>query len=234
MSGSPTRASCTNIRKSASNCWLAAIGLLTRCDTEAWVHLYEDLGEKVFGQAHGQYGVSLWDRERRTVYLARDRIGISPLFYAEVDGWLLWASEIKSLLASGMISAAAGRSRPRLFLQLLLRADAAHLVSRAFTRCHPAISSASAKAGGRSSVTGISIFPIKGAERRFANDDEAAEELEAVLRTAIRRRLCGEVPLSCYISGGLDSTVILGLSSQEKGEPIPSFTISLNRFGPLG
>src|SRR6516165_9383616 len=79
--------------------------LLTRCDTEAWVHLYEDLGEQVFFQAHGQFGVSLWDRNRRTVYLARDRIGISPLFYTEADGWLLWASEIKSLLASGMITA---------------------------------------------------------------------------------------------------------------------------------
>ena len=53
-----------------------------------------------------------------------------------------------------------------------------------------------------------------------------------MLRAAVRRRLCGEVPLSCYISGGLDSTVILGLSSQEKGEPIPSFTISLDRSGP--
>jgi asparagine synthase (glutamine-hydrolysing) len=56
--------------------------------------------------------------------------------------------------------------------------------------------------------------------------------LEALLRGAVRRRLCGEVPLSCYISGGLDSTVILGISSQEKGEPIPSFTISLNGSGP--
>ncbi len=75
-------------------------------------------------------------------------------------------------------------------------------------------------------------FPDNGSERRFGTDDEAAAELEAVLRAAVRRRLCGEVPLSCYISGGLDSTVILGLSSQEKGEPIPSFTISLNRSGP--
>ncbi len=56
--------------------------------------------------------------------------------------------------------------------------------------------------------------------------------MEDVLRGAIRRRLCGEVPLSCYISGGLDSTVILGLSSQERGEPIPSFTIGLDGSGP--
>jgi asparagine synthase (glutamine-hydrolysing) len=205
--------------------------LLTRCDTEAWVHLYEDLGEKVFGEAHGQFGVSLWDRDRRTVYLARDRIGISPLFYAEVDGWLLWASEIKSLLASGMI-----KPRP----------DVRGIDYSFNFFCAPT---------NRTTFEGIQSlppghflrvrdgrvtlqrywdldFPDRGEERRFENDDKAAEELEAVLRGAIRRRLCGEVPLSCYISGGLDSTIVLGLSTQEKGEPIPSFTISLNRSGP--
>ena len=131
--------------------------LLTHCDTEAWVHLYEDLGEKVFGQTHGQYGVSLWDRERRTVYLARDRIGISPLFYAEADGWFLWASEIKSLLASGLIEARPDiRGLDYFFNFFCLRLGAPP--SRASTRCRPAISSASARADGRSSATGISIF----------------------------------------------------------------------------
>jgi asparagine synthase (glutamine-hydrolysing) len=205
--------------------------LLTRCDTEAWVHLYEDHGEKVFDLARGQYGVSLWDRKNRTVYLARDRIGISPLFYAEVDGWLLWASEIKSLLASGMIA-----PRPDVrgldyffnFFCMPTRRTVFEGVQSLppghFLRVHE----------GRLTLQRYwdLDFPDRGSERQFADDDKAAAELEDVLRGAIRRRLCGEVPLSCYISGGLDSTVILGLSSQEKGEPIPSLTISLDRSGP--
>jgi asparagine synthetase B (glutamine-hydrolysing) len=77
----------------------------TRCDTECWVHLYEDVGEGVFHQARGQFSTALWDRTRRKLLLARDRVGIGPLFYTEVDGWLLWASEIKGLLASGMVEA---------------------------------------------------------------------------------------------------------------------------------
>jgi asparagine synthase (glutamine-hydrolysing) len=205
--------------------------LLTRCDTEAWVHLYEDLGEQVFFQAHGQFGVSLWDRNRRTVYLARDRIGISPLFYTEADGWLLWASEIKSLLASGMITA-----RPDVRgLDYFFNFFCAPNERTAFEGIHSVPQGHFIRIqGGKRTVQQYwdLEFPDNGAERRFDSDDQAAAELEAVLRAAVRRRLCGEVPLSCYISGGLDSTVILGLSTQEKGEPIPSFTISLDRCAP--
>lgn len=205
--------------------------LRTHCDTEAWVHLYEDLGEKVFGQAHGQFGVSLWDRERRTVYLARDRIGISPLFYAEVDGWFLWASEIKGLLASGLISARPDLRGLDYFFNFFC-APQRRTVFEGIQSLPP---------GHYVRIRDGRItlqrywdldFPDCGAERDFHSNDKAAEELEAVLRAAVRRRLCGEVPLSCYISGGLDSTVILGLSSQERGEPIDSFTISLKRSGP--
>ena len=205
--------------------------LRTRCDTEAWVHLYEDLGEKVFGEARGQFGVSLWDRPRRTVYLARDRIGISPLFYAQADGWLLWASEIKGLLASGLIA-----PRPDLRgIDYFFNFFCAPQQRTVFEGIH------SLPPGHYACIRDGRItvqrywdldFPDRGTERRFDSDDKAAAELEAVLRAAVRRRLCGEVPLSCYISGGLDSTVILGLSSQERGQPIDSFTISLKRCGP--
>jgi asparagine synthase (glutamine-hydrolysing) len=205
--------------------------LLTRCDTEAWVHLYEDQGEKVFDHAYGQFGVSLWDRNKRTVLLGRDRIGISPLFYAEADGWLLWASEIKSLLASGLLEA-----RPDVrgidyffnFFSLPSRRtlfEGIHsLPPGHYARVHE----------GRIALHRYwdLDFPDAGAEKRYDNPEKAAEELEMLLRGAVRRRLVGEVPLSCYLSGGLDSTVLLGLSSQERGEPIASFTIGLDKSGP--
>jgi asparagine synthase (glutamine-hydrolysing) len=66
--------------------------LATRCDTEAWVHLYEDRGLGMFEEARGQFAVSLWDRKTRTLILGRDRVGICPLYYAQADGWLLWGS----------------------------------------------------------------------------------------------------------------------------------------------
>ena len=79
--------------------------LATRCDTEAWVHLFEDHGEGVFHRARGQFAVSLWDRRARTLFLGRDRVGICPLFYAQADGWLIWGSEVKAILAAGLVTA---------------------------------------------------------------------------------------------------------------------------------
>src|SRR5262245_16452930 len=76
----------------------------THCDTELWVHRYEELKENVFRASLGQFAVALWDRSARTLFLARDRMGICPLFYCEADGWLLWGSEIKALLASGLVA----------------------------------------------------------------------------------------------------------------------------------
>ena len=63
------------------------------------------VGEAMFEKARGQFAVSLWDRNTRTLILGRDRVGICPLYYTEVDGWLLWGSEIKALLASGLVAA---------------------------------------------------------------------------------------------------------------------------------
>lgn len=205
--------------------------LRTRCDTEAWVHLYEDLGEKVFDVACGQFGVSLWDRKKRTVFLGRDRVGISPLFYAEADGWLLWASEIKGLLASGLIDARPDVRGIDFFFNFFCLPNRRTLFEGIhslppghFARIHD----------GHLKIQRYwnLDFPDAGSEKRYGNPDAAAADLEALLRGAIRRRLVGEVPLSCYISGGLDSTVILGLSSQERGEPIPSLTIGLDKSGP--
>lgn len=205
--------------------------LRTHCDTEAWVHLYEDFGEQVFDHARGQFGVSLWDARNRSLLLGRDRFGISPVFYAEVDGWLIWASEIKGILASGMIDA-----RPDLKgLDCFFNFFAMPQTRTCFEgiRCLPP--------GHFIKVSNGSLamrkywdfdYPDAGDERRFQSIEGAAEELEELLRGAVRRRLVGEMPMCCYISGGLDSTTILGLSGQEHQQPLPSFTIGLDHSGP--
>ena len=102
--------------------------LATRCDTELWVHLYEDLGEEMFRKARGQFAVALWDRKARTLILGRDRVGICPLYYTVVDGWLLWGSEIKALLVLGDGRRAAGPEGHRPVLPHVLRRDDAHVL----------------------------------------------------------------------------------------------------------
>ncbi len=92
----------------------------------------------MFAKARGQFAVSLWDRNTRTLILGRDRVGICPLYYTEVDGWLLWGSEVKALLASGMVAAKADvRGIDHLFT--FFCAGTSRTSSRASTRCPPAI-----------------------------------------------------------------------------------------------
>jgi asparagine synthase (glutamine-hydrolysing) len=205
--------------------------LATRCDTEAWVHLYEDLGEAMFDKARGQFAVSLWDRSSRTLILGRDRVGICPLYYTEVDGWLLWGSEVKALLASGLVTA---RPDP---------AGIDHLFNffcAGTTRTYfDGIKSLPPGHYLRIRDGRVEMrkywdldFPDAGQERRLDDPSPLVDEFEGLLRQAVERRLRGDVPVVSYISGGLDSTVVLGLSSRHRGEAVPSFTIGLDRAGP--
>lgn len=205
--------------------------LATRCDTEAWVHLYEDHGEGMLEHARGQFAVSLWDRRQRTLVLGRDRVGICPLYYAERDGWLLWGSEIKALLASGLVEARPDvrgvdhlfsffcSGTTRTFFEGVKSLPPGH-----FLRVRD----------GRIELRKYwdLDFPDAGEEVRVADPSVLVDELEHHLRTAVERRLRGDVPVVSYISGGLDSTVVLGLSSWHRRRAVPSFTIGLENAGP--
>ncbi len=205
--------------------------LSTRCDTEAWVHLYEDLGERMFDEARGQFAVSLWDRKNRTLILGRDRMGICPLYYARADGWLLWGSEIKAILASGMVRAESDvRGVDHLFT--FFCAGTTRTFFQGIDSLPP---------GHFLSVNGDRVakklywdldFPDAGQERRLDDPTPLVEELQSHLETAVERRLRSDVPVVTYISGGLDSTVVLGLCSRLRREPIPAFTVGLDRAGP--
>lgn len=206
--------------------------LKTHCDTEAWAHLYEDQGEQVFREARGQFAACIWDRRERKLLLGRDRAGIAPLYYATVDGWLLWSSEIRGLLASGMLPVEADRRGLDYYFNFF---------------CLP--TDRTCFAGIRMLPPGHQMivnegqiqrqcywdldFPDAGEERTFANLDDAEQELERLLQDSVSRRLVSEVPVCCYISGGLDSTTVLGLVSRARQQPIQSFSISLKNSGPI-
>jgi len=205
--------------------------LATRCDTELWVHLYEDMGERFFDKARGQFAVALWDRNRRTLVLGRDRVGICPLYYTQVDGWLLWGSEIKALLASGMVDARPDAKGIDLFFNTFCAGT-----TRTFFEGIKSI-----PPGHYLRVQDGRIelkrywdldFPDAGQERRLDDPAPLVDELEFLMRQATERRLRGDVPVVSYISGGLDSTVVLGLSSRQRGSAVPSFTIGLDNAGP--
>jgi asparagine synthase (glutamine-hydrolysing) len=205
--------------------------LATRCDTEAWVHLYEDLGEGMFAQARGQFAVSLWDRGTRSLILGRDRIGICPLYYTQADGWLLWGSEIKALLASGLVAA---RPDPRGVDHLFTFFCAG--TTRSFFEGISSLPPGHYLKIHDGRVTKHRYwdldFPDRGCERRLDKPAPLVDELEALLQQAVERRLRSDVPVVSYISGGLDSTVVLGFCSRHRGTAIPAFTVGLDKAGP--
>ena len=186
----------------------------------------------MFAKARGQFAVSLWDRNTRTLILGRDRVGICPLYYTELDGWLLWGSEIKALLASGMV---AGQARlrgidhlftffcagtTRTFFEGVQSLPPGHYLRIRDGRVDQAqVLGPRLSRRGRRSAGSTTPRPL-------------VDELEALLQQAVERRLRSDVPVVSYISGGLDSTVVLGICSRHRGEPIPSFTIGLDRAGP--
>ena len=205
--------------------------LATRCDTEAWVHLYEDHGTATFEHARGQFAVSLWDRARRTLLLGRDRVGICPLYYAQADGWLLWGSEVKALLASGLVEARPDPAGVDHFFHFFCAGT-----TRTFfegVKSLPPGHFLEAR-DGRIEVRQYwdLDFPDAGQERRLADPSPLIDELEGLLGKAVERRLRGDVPVVSYLSGGLDSTVVLGLVAKRRAGAVPSFTIGLDRAGP--
>jgi len=185
----------------------------------------------MFGKARGQFAVSLWDRRNRTLILGRDRVGICPLYYTERDGWLLWASEVKALLASGLVEARPDEKGIDHFFNFFCAGT-----TRTFFQGVKSL-----PPGHYLKVRDRRIelkqywdldFPDAGEELRIADPAPLVDELESLLRQAVEKRLRGDVPVVSYISGGLDSTVVLGLSSRQRGRAVPSFTIALDKAGP--
>ncbi len=208
--------------------------LRTSCDTEILPHLYEDHGEGMIEKLRGQFAFALWDDQNRRLLLARDRFGICPLYWTrtQFDGedWLLFASEIKALLASGMVVAepdVRGINTAFTFfalpgpvtsfkgIQLLLPG---HYMDVQPGSSHQAVSDR---------TYWQMDFPDKGDERpRNASDPEKLQEL---LMRSVEKRLRADVPVVSYLSGGVDSSTVLALGCElrKNGPPIPSFTISI-------
>lgn len=204
--------------------------MVTQCDTEAWVHLYEDFGEKMFDSARGQFAVSLWDRKNRMLILGRDRVGICPLYYTIVDGWLLWASEVKALFSSGLVTP---KPDPKGidYLFNFFCAGSTRTFFEGITLVPPGHYLRVKDGQLRFCQYWDLDFPNAGEERSLKDPTLLIEELDSLLHKAVKRRLRCDVPVASYLSGGVDSSLMLGMGCHLNQEALPSFTISLNKVG---
>jgi asparagine synthase (glutamine-hydrolysing) len=199
----------------------------TRSDTEVIVHAYEEQGPRCLESLNGDFAFALWDRRQSRLLLARDRMGVRPLYYAQRAGTLVFASEIKALLRFPGIEA---------------RLDPLAL-EQCFTFWFP-LAPRTPFAGVRELPPGHLLIAERGrisVQRYWALDypaaneaaeprDEAqvAEELRALLAEATRIRMRADVPVGAYLSGGLDSSATAALMDRLPGQGLKTFSVGFD------
>jgi len=216
--------------------------LVTHCDTELLPHLWEEHAEGMLERLRGQFAIALWDERRRRLVLARDRFGICPLYWTRQGNWLLFASEIKGLLASGMVEA---RPDPRgINHAFTFFALPGPVTCFAGIQCLLPGHYLAIQLGGDGDVDEARIsdhtyweidFPDRGQEEAGFETPRMVDEYEAVMTHAVERRLRADVPVVSYLSGGVDSSLVVALATRIRaanGErPIPTFTIRIKDPG---
>jgi asparagine synthase (glutamine-hydrolysing) len=206
----------------------------THCDTEIIPHRWEDEQEEFFPHLRGQFAFALWDSRRRRIILARDRFGICPLYWTRQGEWFLFASEIKALLASGMVEAKPDpRGINHLFTFFALPgpvtcfAGVQLLPPGHYLRIQLGANGEAGQLSER--VYWQMDFPDCGQEDYTKSGRELADRFEQILLGAVERRLRADVPVVSYLSGGVDSGVVVAMASHVRREPIPTFTIRITR-----
>jgi len=192
-------------------------------DTETIVHLYEDLGTECFAHLNGMFAVAIWDRAKRHVVLARDRLGKKPLFYQWHNGQLLFGSELKALAQSPDFDTKLSPGAIDQFLtyQYVPHPHSIYQMSRKLPPGHVAVVR-------ESGVEVKSYWKVDWRIETELSEEEAASRLDELLRDSIRLRLRSDVPLGAFLSGGVDSSLIVALAQQQLDTPLHTFSIGFN------
>ena len=195
----------------------------TTCDTEVIAHLYATEGVGAFRKMRGMFAVSIWDAKNNRLVLARDRVGKKPLYYTRRNGELLYASELKAILA-------ALDEAPRVNAGALLdfftfgyvAGDGA--IFEGVQRLTPGTTLTIDVKTGIDRVEPYWTWPEAAASDSMSKD-EAIERLRAEMTEAVRIRLRSDVPLGAFLSGGMDSAAVLALMAKHSSRPVKTFTI---------
>ena len=215
---------------------LAARGhrLITHCDTEIIPHLWEESQEGMFERLRGQFAVALYDVRRHQLTLGRDRFGICPLYWTRQGDWFLFASEIKALLASGMVQAQPDlRGIDHIFTFAAMPGPITCfkgvqiLPPGHYLQITPGNESGAAPVINECTYWEMD-FPDQGDEDPGANPRKVVDEFEQVLLKAVEKRLRADVPVGAYLSGGLDSSMIVAMACRLKGPAINTYTIRVD------
>jgi len=198
----------------------------TKSDTEVIVHAWEAWGPDCVKRFRGMFAFALWDRKGETLFLARDRLGVKPLYYALLrDGCFLFGSELKALLAHGGLNRTLDPCAIEEYFALGYVPEPRTIFSEA-RKLPPAHTLTLRRGAGLAE-------PVEYWDVRFTLDNsigeaEASEELVARLRESVKLRLISEVPLGAFLSGGVDSSAVVAMMAGVSGAPVNTCSIAFS------
>ncbi|MCJ7695878.1 MAG: asparagine synthase (glutamine-hydrolyzing) [Anaerolineaceae bacterium] len=193
----------------------------TNSDTEVIIHAYEQWGDECLLKFNGMFAFSLWDDKQKRLLIARDRMGQKPLYWHYSPMGLLWASEAKSLLKAPWLQPNINKLALHHYLTLQYTPDPLTIYDEIYQlpAAHKLVLE-----DGQKPV--ISRWWQLAFEPKWQIDDrEAIVHARELLKAGVRRRLISEVPLGAFLSGGIDSSIIVALMSEESSFPVKSFSI---------
>jgi asparagine synthase (glutamine-hydrolysing) len=200
----------------------------TKSDVECIVHLYEDEGIDGIKHLNGMYGFALYDSKLKKFFLVRDRLGVKPLYYSYVNGVFLFSSELRSILATGLVETTFDWNAISFFLDDLY-------IPTPFS---PFLSIRKLKPGHLMEITGENGCHI--AERPYwdindvckdtipGTEEEAIEKLTFLLKDSSRIQLRADVPICVFLSGGVDSSAVVAFAAMQVSKPLRTFHVHFN------
>ena len=214
-----------NYREIRKELEASGVRVHTESDTEAILHVYAQWGKAGLDRLRGMFAFAIWDARERTLFLARDRLGVKPLYVARTAGGVVFASELRALLSTGLVA-------PKLDAQALegYLAFGSTREPRTIVRGVELLPS-----GGYAELRdgrwteGLYWTPPLHTDRTVSREDAVAET-RSLLQESIALRLVADVPVSVFLSGGVDSSAILALASMESKQPLHAFTIGLEEW----
>jgi asparagine synthase (glutamine-hydrolysing) len=202
----------------------------TRCDTEVILRLYEDRGDACVEELSGMFAFAIWDARRERLFLARDRIGIKPLYWCDLGGLFLFASEARALFEHTAV--------PRkldvesLYHHLsFLSTPVPRSMFEGLHKLAPGHRMAVDRAGVHVERWWDALDAPRLAPEEFADEDAVAERILDRLRGAVRDRMMSDVPFGVFLSGGIDSSACTALMAQCSELPINTFTVGYEGAG---
>lgn len=199
----------------------------THSDTEVILHLYEEKRGRCPEELNGIFAFAIWDKTNKSLFMARDHMGVKPLYYAETDKAFIFSSEIKSIIATDHLNG--GLNESTIGEYFLFRQVSGEDTLYKGVKSLPPASSLCLDRGKVKTQSYWSLYPT--VERQHRSFGDTLDELSTLVQDAIKMQMISDVPLGTFCSGGIDSSLVSAIAAQNTAGPINTFSVGFYEDG---